>query len=392
MHSEDFLRHQLPASGRKTWRDDTFPGLELIGRKSGASWFLRHRIGGRRVRDKLGRWPELGHKEARAAAKTLVQATAMKEVAGGDAYEHRKGKRRKSADRRKSETMGAALDVYASDRLAGLRSGDHAEKVLRNVFAALLSRRLVEIEQPDLIAAIDEKRRTAPSMADLSVRYAKPFWGWVARTGRGTALLQHEKVRQTRKRERTLSMLELGAIANALEEIGPTVPALMVRTMLGTAARAGEVSWIERHEIELADRLWTQPASKNKSDRVHMVPLNDYAATAINEMMIQTNNELLFAGKTGKTPFSGWSKFKASLDKASGITEWTFHDFRRTFATIAADNGVDPHVADRCLNHTGAGTTSTVARVYQRSEFLEQRREAMNIWNDAIERAKDLAN
>ncbi len=315
----------------------------------------------------------------------------MKEVAGGDAYGDRQGKRRKAADRRTSLTLGAALDVYASDRLAGLRTGAHAEKVLRNVFGALLSRRLVEIEQPDLIAAIDAKRRTAPSMADLAVRYARPFFGWVAETGRGSRLLQDVKTRQTRKRERTLSMLELGAIANALEAMGPTVPAMAIRVLMGTAGRMAEVSFIQRGEIDLPARLWTLPASRNKSNRVHLVPVNDYAATALNTAMAQTNEDLIFAGRTGTTPFGGWSKFKKELDKASGVTGWVFQDLRRTFATICADHGVDPHVADRCLNHSGASTASTVARIYQRSEFLEQRRAAMNVWNDAILKAKESA-
>ena len=41
--------------------------------------------------------------------------------------------------------------------------------------------------------------------------------------------------------------------------------------------------------------------------------------------------------------------------------------------------GVAPHVADKILNHV-AGTISGVAAVYQRHEFLKERRDALERW------------
>jgi hypothetical protein len=42
--------------------------------------------------------------------------------------------------------------------------------------------------------------------------------------------------------------------------------------------------------------------------------------------------------------------------------------------------GVPPHVADKILNHQ-SGTISGVAAVYQRHEFLAERKEALNRWS-----------
>ena len=47
--------------------------------------------------------------------------------------------------------------------------------------------------------------------------------------------------------------------------------------------------------------------------------------------------------------------------------------------------GVAPHVADKILNHQ-AGTISGVAAVYQRHEFLAERRTALDTWGAHIER------
>jgi hypothetical protein len=45
--------------------------------------------------------------------------------------------------------------------------------------------------------------------------------------------------------------------------------------------------------------------------------------------------------------------------------------------------GVAPHVADKILNHQ-AGTISGVAAVYQRHDFLAERRTALDLWGPML--------
>jgi hypothetical protein len=45
--------------------------------------------------------------------------------------------------------------------------------------------------------------------------------------------------------------------------------------------------------------------------------------------------------------------------------------------------GVAPHVADKILNHQ-SGTISGVAAVYQRHEFLAERRVALDLWGTHV--------
>ena len=98
----------------------------------------------------------------------------------------------------------------------------------------------------------------------------------------------------------------------------------------------------------------------------------------------------------GKTSVSGFTRAKNKLDEkihaarvreaaASGkdapvlLPDWRLHDFRRTAVTWMAANGVAPHVADRLLNHV-QGTISGLAAVYQRAEFLAERKVALEAW------------
>ena len=54
-------------------------------------------------------------------------------------------------------------------------------------------------------------------------------------------------------------------------------------------------------------------------------------------------------------------------------------DCRRTALTWMAGAGFLPHVADRLLNHV-EGAIRGVAAVYQRGEFLPERKAALEAW------------
>ena len=47
--------------------------------------------------------------------------------------------------------------------------------------------------------------------------------------------------------------------------------------------------------------------------------------------------------------------------------------------------GIPPHVADKILNHQ-SGTISSVAAVYQRHDFLAERKDALDRWGAHVER------
>ena len=72
-------------------------------------------------------------------------------------------------------------------------------------------------------------------------------------------------------------------------------------------------------------------------------------------------------------------------DEATELPAWTLHDLRRTTTTGLARLGIAPHVADKVLNHT-ADTICGVAAVYNRFEYLEERRAALDAWGKYLER------
>jgi hypothetical protein len=98
---------------------------------------------------------------------------------------------------------------------------------------------------------------------------------------------------------------------------------------------------------------------------------------------------------TGKTPVSGFSKAKATLDaaivnaraeasaqakrKPEPLAEWRTHDLRRSGVSMLARLGFDSIVADKILAHQPAKLLG-VAAIYQRHDFARERAAALDAW------------
>ena len=84
------------------------------------------------------------------------------------------------------------------------------------------------------------------------------------------------------------------------------------------------------------------------------------------------------------------NRVELSTKKGASIPGWTLHDLRRTAATGMAKLKIFPHVTDKVLNHV-SGTISGVAAIYNRFEYLDERRDALDAWgrylSDLIEPA-----
>lgn len=102
---------------------------------------------------------------------------------------------------------------------------------------------------------------------------------------------------------------------------------------------------------------------------------------------------------TGKTPVSGYSRAKSRLDAqiekaelAAAVSEsrepevpapWRIHDIRRTVATGLQRLGVRFEVTEAVLNHV-SGAKAGIAGVYQRHDWKEEKRTALNAWGSHI--------
>ena len=83
-------------------------------------------------------------------------------------------------------------------------------------------------------------------------------------------------------------------------------------------------------------------------------------------------------GDTDGSGLRGYSKLKTRLDKLSGVTEWRWHDLRRTARTGMTRLGIPRDHAEAALNHISA--RSALERTYDRHEFAPEVIAAMERW------------
>ncbi|MBK5198908.1 MAG: site-specific integrase, partial [Methyloceanibacter sp.] len=176
-------------------------------------------------------------------------------------------------------------------------------------------------------------------------------------------------------RDRVLEDDELALIIRAARQIDGPYGGI-VELLALTGQRREEVAQLTWDEVDLASQTWTLPASRTKNGKRHIVHLSNDAIAVLNRS--PNMGDFVFS-LSGTKPFQSFSAAKRELDKLSSVSDWRLHDLRRTCVSGMARLGVAPHVADKVLNHQ-TGTISGVAAVYQRHEFLAERKDALDRW------------
>lgn len=387
--------------------DDREAGLRIRAGERSAKWSVLVRTpDGNRIRIPLGAWPALGIAEARKAAQAAKRQVEL----GINPNEQRR-------NARDFMKLGELLEAYDKARLSKLRHGAEALRAIDRALKRFLDRDPTSITQRDIAGVIDKIAERAPVSANRTLAYVRAFFSWAVGRGHLTQNPAGNVPKPTPElvRERMPSLSELVEIWNGAGVLGyPFGHA--VRLLMATALRREEISAMRVEELDLLDpsaAVFTLPGSRTKNGRAIRVPLSPLALSVISAAMDARpvidekggRSQLIFS-TTGSTPASGWSKAKARLDnliikaraeatrevgqEAQPLVPWRIHDLRRSFASLACDVlHIDPLVADRCLNHVGASTTSTISRVYGRSEMLDQRRAALNAWGDLLHGAID---
>jgi hypothetical protein len=71
------------------------------------------------------------------------------------------------------------------------------------------------------------------------------------------------------------------------------------------------------------------------------------------------------------------------LRAASGISDWEWHNFRRSFRSWAAKRGIQPDAAETVLGHTIH--RDEVAKAYQKHRFEAEAERAFHLWQRHIQ-------
>ena len=364
--------------------DTNTSGLGLRVFPSGAkSFFMSYRINGERRRDTLGRYPDMRLGDARAKASAM-RALLHKDIDPRD------------EDPNRPLTFGEALPQFITlhceqkNRPSTIKA---TRRLLeRECLPAWCNRPVAKITRRHINTVLDKVIDRGSTGAANKVRAAmSKFFRWcVSRDYITSSPVDGiEPPSRTNKRNRVLSDQELKAVWQAASAtpypFGP-----IVRLLLLTAQRRSEVTRMEWHQLDLKKAIWELPGELTKNGEEHHLPLSPLAVSILKDLP-QLHDRFVFPARgNDDNCFSGFGKCKARLDLATealdpefSVAQWTLHDLRRTASTGMASLGTPPHVVERVLNHT-SGTFGGVAGIYNRFEYVDEMRDALNLWEAHI--------
>jgi integrase len=167
------------------------------------------------------------------------------------------------------------------------------------------------------------------------------------------------------KRKRYLSGDELARLIQALSEHPNKQSADIIRMLLLTGARRGEVLSMRWDQIDLQTGIWIKLASATKQKADHTVPLSAPARQLLSEIRDQKpSGEFVFPSDRSRHRVDvnvSWQRIR----KAAGISGLRIHDLRHSFASQLASGGASLPLIGALLGHSNPATTARYAHLFQ---------------------------
>lgn len=363
-------------------------GLYLDVESSGAaSWILRAMVGGDRRHFGLGSFGDAPLADARARARVLREEIRQ----GID-----------PAAKRKAALEALRVAQLKRKTFAEVARLCHASKTFKNVkhraqwiatleayaFPFMGDVDVDAVEHAHILAALTPiwttKTETASrvrgrieSVLDYAMADVNKYRAKGDNPARWSKNLEHAlpKARDvaTVEHHAAVAWQEAGAFLSVLRS-RDALSARALELVMLTAARSGEVRLAEWREFDLVKKVWTVPAARMKTGKVHRVPLCDAAVRLLESLPRTAGQPLVFAGPKGTAPSdSTLSKFMRELGDYGvphGLRS-AFKDWARNLTAYADE------VSELALAHVNDDATRAA---YARDELIEPRRRLMADW------------
>ena len=386
--------------GPKAYRISDGGGLYLLVTPTGSKlWRWKYRFGGVEKLMSFGQYPDVSLAEARERHAEQRRILA----AGADPMAKRKAA--------KIANHGAdAFEKVAAAWLEHWREGKsprHVEYVKRrlqtDVYPALGSRPISEIEAPDLVAmakviqargARDIAKRALETTGQV-FRYAIAHG--MAKRNPASDFKPGDVLKSTRKvNYARIEAKELPALLRAIEVYqGTHTTRLAMKLLALTFVRTSELIGGRWEEIDIEAARWNIPAERMKMRTPHIVPLARQSLELF-EMLrpLSGDSEWLFPGdRLHRQPKTGADRIRpisnntilAALKRMGYEGKMTGHGFRGLASTILHEQGYSHEHIELQLAHA---PRNAVSAAYNHALYLESRAKMMQDWADFLEQTQ----
>ena len=364
--------------------------------KGAKRWRFKYRRPGTTKESRLsfGLYPDVSLKEARLkrdeARKLLADG-----IDPGQARLQEKAEKLLAAE----NSFQAVAEEWMAEHLA-TKSDSYRAKVKRllerDVFPYIGRRPIAEIKAPEILSVVKrQQKRGVLETAHKTLQNIGQVIRYAIRTGRAEndpslALRGALPPLNHKHMAAPTDPIEVGGYLQAFDSFkGGMVVAVAVRLLPLLFCRPGELRKMRWEEINLEAREWRYTVSKTNTDQ--LVPLSRQAVELLEEIQpltIHLPGGWVFPG--GRSPLNPMSE--AAINAAYrrlGIdtkTELTGHGWRSIARTLLHERlKYPPEVIEHQLAHA---VPDALGKTYNRTKFLDERKEMMQAWADYLDKLK----
>lgn len=409
---DDQLQSLKPKAQRYEAADLGCPGLRVRIQPTGSKsfiWYFKNPKTGRQAAKNLGPYPAISLEAARAALTVEKDKLEHGDMEADDI----------------PATVGQLCERWYAMRIVNVRRApQEVRRCLDNdILPAVGKRRLIVIKTPHLTKIVEGVvTRGAAVHAGKVLAVIKQ----VFRYAHGMGYIAHNPAASMDSKNLGV---KAGGRDRALdvdtdtEIVDPELPeirafwaavdaapkmSLQTRTalklLLILGVRSGELRQATWRNLDLKAGILNVPVEHQKLNpdqaekaKLWRVPLPDMAIMLLHRLHDETGElDHVFAGRVTdeghSRPLSdkvlGRAMRRLFEPKADGkplldIDLASPHDLRRTMRTHLGAIGVDDATAERCLHHS----LGKIAKTYNRGDYLDQRRQALQKWADRLDLA-----
>jgi integrase len=369
-------------------------GLFLLVTRAGSKlWRLKYRFDGKEKLLSFGSYPEVSLTKARAQ-----KGEARKQITDGiDPGTVKKAmKQARTSDAETFKVIALEWFTKFSPTWAESHADTIMSRMKNDLFPWIGNRPIREIKAPELLAVL---RRIESRGALDTAHRVRTIAGQILRYGVATGRAEHDCAADLKGALPPKGGKHYPAITDP-REVAPLLRAIdgykgsfVVKCALRLAplffVRPGELRHAEWTEVSLDEAVWNLPPDKMKMKQAHVVPLCSQAVAILTELKPLTGDgKYVFpSGRASARPMSENAILAALRRMGYEKQITTGHSFRAMARTILDEVlKVRPDYIEHQLAHA---VRDPNGRAYNRTAFLPERREMMQLWADYLDGLKE---
>ena len=376
----------------KDYRELDGNGLYFFVQKNGnKSWQLRYKKpNGKWSWLGIGGYPEIGGQLARKKAQELIA-----DIGKGEnpiiTKQERKAKELEESNATfealAKEWIDTKQNTWVADTLT--RNRGALEKHIYPIFGKRLFVSIRPIEWMEHLKGIQQEQKIYEQVKRIRTM-CRDIYDYAKVTGRidYNPLEGLHKFLESGKKENMAHVDEkdLPALLRAIDNYPTPDIRIGLKLLTMLFCRPSELREAQWHEFDLDEGLWNIPEERMKKRREHVIPLPTQAVNLLNELKsIRGESEYLFPSRSNPNKPKSDTVFIMALRRLGYEGRQTPHGFRHIASTLLNNKGFDERHIEAALAHVKDG----VAGVYNKAQYLNDRKHLMQWYADHLEQLAD---